>query len=348
MKLQKSVISGNDMDTTDGTTNSVYSLALVDTESVHTAHEKDMAQFRDALKEEDSPQATATTMALEPTLHQQTIANPNFGNTRMTAYASQQERLSGRVVAGAAAAMPALTSRMSSKPARKATTAANFFGTKTKDSNKSAAAAKKPPAAAAKKPAAATKKSKAATRESVEPMDVDNDEGTTNNSSSRGEEKENSINKTKSAVGNVDDFVGDVDSEDEEFQQSEKERKRRNEAREKKQRKKKEQQPVQQDDEEEEESPVKVHGAMDAFAQHVEKKPEQEPRKTKRRKRLVEKTTVDANGYMHTETQAVWEDVEEEEEPAVASKPDPVKKKAPAKNTKNMKQGSLMGFFKKK
>ncbi len=332
MKLQKSVVSGNAMDATDSTTSSVYSLALVGTESVHTAHEKDMAQFRDALKDEDSPQATATTMALEPTLHQQVIVNPNFGNTRMTAYASQQERLSGRVVAGAAAAMPA-PARMSSKPPRKATTAANFFANNAKDSKKPAAA-KKPPA---KKPKA--------TRE-PEPMDVDDNDGATN-TSSRGEEKENSVNKKGSTVGNVDDFVGDVDSEDdEEFQQSEKERKRRNEARDKKQRKKKEKQPVQQDEEEEKEPPAKVHGAMDAFAQHVEKKPEQEPRKTKRQKRLVEKTTVDANGYMHTETQAIWEDVEEEEEPVAASKPAPVKKKAPVK--KNMKQGSLMGFFKKK
>jgi hypothetical protein len=265
-------------------------------------------------------------------LHQQVIVNPNFGNTRMTAYASQQERLSGRVVAGAAAAMPA-PARMSSKPPRKATTAANFFANNAKDSKKPAAA-KKPPA---KKPKA--------TRE-PKPMDVDDNDGATN-TSSRGEEKENSVNKKGSTVGNVDDFVGDVDSEDdEEFQQSEKERKRRNEARDKKQRKKKEKQPVQQDEEEEKEPPAKVHGAMDAFAQHVEKKPEQESRKTKRQKRLVEKTTVDANGYMHTETQAIWEDVEEEEEPVAASKPAPVKKKAPVK--KNMKQGSLMGFFKKK
>lgn len=41
---------------------------------------------------------------------------------------------------------------------------------------------------------------------------------------------------------------------------------------------------------------------MDAFA---EKDPN---RKRKRRKKLVEKTTM-VNGYLRTETEAIWEDV---------------------------------------
>ena len=45
-----------------------------------------------------------------------------------------------------------------------------------------------------------------------------------------------------------------------------------------------------------------VRGTMDAFA---EKDPN---RKRKRRKKLVEKTTM-VNGYLRTETEAIWEDV---------------------------------------
>jgi len=345
MKLCKSVVSENDMETDNDNTGTVYSLALVETESVHTAHEKDMAQFRDMLQQEDSPHATATTLALEPALHQHSIiSSEEFGNARLTAHASQEARLSGRVVAApppaAAATMP--SSRMPSKPARKATTAANFFAskassTKRKDTkskkdtatkNKETAAAKKPPA---QKKSDGKKRATSKTKDEPEAMDIDSADFVQ-------EEKENSIN-TK--VGNADDFVGDED-EDDDFMEQEVERKRRNAAREKsRSSKKKQEKPVEQEDEVE---VVKVHGAMDAFAQPSEKKPEH---KKKRRKRLEEKTTMDANGYIHTETQAVWEDVEEEDEPVPVAKTAPVKK-APVKNTKNMKQGSLMGFFKKK
>lgn len=332
----------------------VYSLALAETESVHTAHEKNMAQYRDMLQEEDSPQASHTTMALEPTLHQHSIQSEDFGKERMTAHASQEQRLSGRVVAGAGASMPS-SNRMtaaSKKPARKATTAANFFASKPSSKSKATSTAttkktstaKKPPAAKKTKtdhtkPKAAYKKKKKK-NDGPEDMDVDDDDDDT----AVQEEKENSVNKK---VGNADDFVGDED-EDEDFLESERERKRRNDAREKKTKAratKKTKEPVEEEDDDE---PVdKVHGAMDAFAQHQEKKP-QAVSKNKRRKRLVEKTTMDANGYIHTETQAVWEDVDdEEEEESAPAKAAPVKK-APIKNTKNMKQGSLMGFFKKK
>ena len=346
IRLCKSIVSGNDMDT-DEDNGTVYSLSLVDTESVHTAHEKDMAQFRDMLAEEDSPQATATTMALDPTLHQHSIYNEEFQTARLTAHASQEERLSGRVVAApppaASTMMP--SSRMPTKSARKATTAASFFAAKvpakSKDSSKQSSkpkdTAKKSPKEKKSKTTNDNKKPKATKEVEDEPeeMDIDASDGVVQ------EEKENSCNKK---VGNADDFVGDED-EDDDFIQEEEDRKRRNAAREKKQRAKKKTQKEVPEQEEEDDEPVKVHGAMDAFTQHQEKKPS--THKNKRRKRLVEKTTMDASGYIHTETQAVWEDVEDDEE-----EPEPVKmapiKKAPVKNTKNMKQGNLMGFFKKK
>jgi hypothetical protein len=48
---------------------------------------------------------------------------------------------------------------------------------------------------------------------------------------------------------------------------------------------------------------------------------------------------------LHTETQELWEDVSDEEEPVVK---EAIPKKAQGKSVKHMKQGSLTGFFKKK
>lgn len=86
-----------------------------------------------------------------------------------------------------------------------------------------------------------------------------------------------------------------------------------------------------------------VRGAMDAFA---EKEPN---RKRKRRKKLVEKTSM-VNGYIRTDTEAIWEDVptdeeeEEEKKTIVKTKTKP----AAAKSKQSMKQMGMMGFFKKK
>ena len=62
----------------------------------------------------------------------------------------------------------------------------------------------------------------------------------------------------------------------------------------------------------------------------------------KRRKKLVEKTTMDEHGYMHTETHVVWEEIDVIDEP----KPS-VELKKVMKNTKTKKQGNIMGFFTK-
>jgi hypothetical protein len=102
-------------------------------------------------------------------------------------------------------------------------------------------------------------------------------------------------------------------------------------------------------------------------------------RKRKRRKKLIEKTTMQ-NGYLHTETQSIWEDVptdeEQEEEKAAIARQRAIPQQYENKNTvarggstantktsggakattsknnnkKNdsMKQKSLMGFFAKK
>jgi hypothetical protein len=312
----------------------IYSLALLSQkESVHTAHEKDMTMFRDLLREEGRSE---TTMALAPTLHQHLIES-SFGKTRSTALASQEERLSGEVVA---APYAVVSSRPTKKPARKATSAATFFTNNESPSKIQKKQAPTSESLATKEfPAKKDQTKKKKPQKQAKAMDVDDDSDASTIDFQ--EEKENSINGKKEhlKIGTADDFVGDED-EDEDFLESERKRVSRNATKPKT----KPRNATQPKEAVDEEGPVqKVNGAMDAFAQHQEKKPPQKHHK--RRKRLVDKTTMDANGYLHTETQALWEDVSDEEEPVVK---EAISKKGPAKSTKHMKQGSLMGFFKKK
>jgi hypothetical protein len=207
------------------------------------------------------------------------------------------------------------------------------------------------------------------------------------------EEKENSRNKK--ATASVDDFVGDVD-EDEEFLEEENARKARvakearREARElindekakkrntdgmesrrskvaPKRRKSDEEigdndMDIEYDDGAIEEGEKKT-GAMDAFTQKKEKSaPTAGSTSTssggvkKRRKKLVEETTVDANGYMRTETITVWEDISDEEvdvkaKPAVAKPAAAPKSKGKSTVKKSggpKKQAGLASFFAKK
>jgi len=127
-------------------------------------------------------------------------------------------------------------------------------------------------------------------------------------------------------VGTADDFVGDVD-EDEEFLEQDAARRRRNRLREEREQKQRER--------------------VEAQAQRLREitaapvTPVQMPGR-KRRKRLVEKTSMDSNGYLHTETKAVWEEVVVEE----TVKPKVPKTKKPA--NKQRKQGDLRSFFGKR
>jgi uncharacterized protein (DUF2267 family) len=65
--------------------------------------------------------------------------------------------------------------------------------------------------------------------------------------------------------------------------------------------------------------------------------------------------TVNVNGYLRTETKAVWEDVptdeeeeEKEQERQFMAKKASFKQSRPPKSQQGMKQKSLMGFFAKK
>jgi hypothetical protein len=198
------------------------------------------------------------------------------------------------------------------------------------------------------------------------------------------EEKENSRNKK--ATTSVDDFVGDVD-EDDEFLEEEKARQARvakqarTEARELMNDEKAKMRntdgmeskrsiaPKRQksDDESEEngmdidydddckEEEEKKTGAMDVFTQKKEKSAPPVGVK-KRRKKMMEETTVDASGYMRTETITVWEDISDEE--VEVSKPSVAKAAAPKSKGKSAvktgksggpkKQAGLASFFAKR
>jgi hypothetical protein len=166
-------------------------------------------------------------------------------------------------------------------------------------------------------------------------------------------EKENVVGDTQkmaidpATVGNADDFVADEEESDDEVEivAAAKKTKKKQPAR---------AAPSPPPSPEKAASPVR--GAMDAFCseQPSQQTKETDPtRQRKRRKRLVEKTFME-NGYLRTETQVLWEDVPTDEEDAQAAKSAPIAtKKKPASNIKStkgqpMKQMGMMGFFAKK
>jgi DNA polymerase subunit Cdc27 len=98
-------------------------------------------------------------------------------------------------------------------------------------------------------------------------------------------------------------------------------------------------------------------GAMDAFV-HPAIAPSNDQQPTRRRRKvLVEQTTVDEKGYLRTVQTEVWQDEDEVQEAPVRSKeethrPKPVAAARPSKKTttapSHLKQGNLKGFFAKK
>lgn len=302
--MRKSVVSSpDDMDALEG---ALYAVSLDSaSEQLETAHQKDLQLLRDQF----SNFQHATVLD-----HSCDVIEPALPLERRDAQVSQQARLNqmGQVA----------TNRQG---ARKETTAQSFFGKKndstsssqsTTSSSNNKRSQSKISTTQAKKKAffgnASTTTKAAPTKKKTKPS-----------APAKPEEKENTIN-----VGTADDFVGDED-EDDEFMEQEKERESRNaeiakeqEARERARQLEEERLRAEEKSRKAAEAPVAVVGK-------------------KRRKRMVEKTTMDESGYMHTETTAVWEEIDDDE-PVVATK------RKPVKSTKNMKQGNLMGFFAKK
>lgn len=386
----------------------LYSICLQDTETVETAHERDMATFREAIQEGGN-----AGNALNPNILCHDVL-PHNGTLpqKLDLQASRQQRIaadsSGKTV------QPQKISSFSAKSqkvaARKSTTAASFFANDNKTNNKKSTSSKKAAPSAvssttkttkanakgkeatavvvppSKKETVAGKKKKERPPIDIDDSDDDNDYTATVNMSqpedSLEEEEEqspckkrnfdladekenhpNSNNKDKH-VGNADDFMGDED-EDDDFVTAEQEREERNA----KQRKTQEKEVAENTqkvkrakqhgrktiaidkDDDDDNDHKEVVGAMDAFSKKETKLSGN--RTKKRRKKLEEKTSMDASGYIHTETITVWEDVSSDEEKQQEIKKQTAKvvnplAKTKVANTKHMKQAGLMGFFAKK
>ncbi len=278
----------------------------------------------------------------------------------------------------------AITSSSAAIKKKKVTTAASFFGATTKKT----VTEKNDENSVSKAATTSTSKSNAKTNTSkTTSVSNSNKENVSNSNKNTSYSKSTTTKKSK---GNADDFVGDED-EDEEFLQNEKERKERNAIREKNIAKRQSKNKdiltsndnvesmdidiievdtvgrdvkVDGDDEDDEEKEV-VTGAIDAFAtkkkdSNVGSDVTQKGRK-RRKQVLEEKTFVDDNGFLRTETVTVWKDVEEDEEDLKSKVNDdknPFSKKAglpskssvdakskKVKSTKGMKQQGLSGFF---
>ena len=170
----------------------------------------------------------------------------------------------------------------------------------------------------------------------------------------RCEEKENAPNlmiteMSTSGIGNADDFVGDAD-EDEDFLEEEKLRHNRQLIRQQQEAEKNRQQTRNPERDHHSISVSDIHNAsiiqsrqpIDDDKNQLSSSQPATVVAMKRRKKLVNKTTMDEHGYLHTETHVEWEDISVVDEPHVETK------KIPVKNTKTLKQGSLVGFFSRK
>jgi hypothetical protein len=275
--------------------------AISGQESVATAHERDMDQMRDMLKNNQLNNLTASaTDSIAP-------AEPILPLMQHNTDSSSDRPI-----------VSSLDRTKSSAPAKKVTTAESFFQKKSTTP--------------------AEKTNRIATIEKT----IKETKPTLPKSSKEKEFSKENEKENNKKVGRVEDLVGDEDDseEDEEVAPRKKVIRGRKD-------------PKEESVEEKEETPVvepPVRGAMDDFATEM-KRPTAPTTTTtgrRRRKKLIQKTSMDAQGYLHTETQEVWEDIpsDEEDEPVFVPKK-PTTQQASNKKV-NMKQGSLLGFFTKK
>jgi len=233
---------------------------------------------------------------------------------------------------------------LSNKPVarKKATTAKTFFS-KSASGKKVAATAKKPTHTSKNiSKTKANKVNKPKAFGSSAPATVSEQEKENFSTSKKDSMHSTKTTKARVSVGTADDFIGDAE-EDDDFLEEEEQRRLRNEEREKEENEKEKQRQrvLEKQKIEREEEEMKREKESVAAAPTAGKK---------RRKKLVEKTTMDDQGYMHTEMVAVWEEVDEVDVPSQKRVP---KSNAAPKTKKNkgsegMKQKTLMGFFAKK
>jgi len=341
-----------------------YALALeACTESIHTANEKDLNQFRDGVGNFSIPSSLRPWEKCENEEESEGFASSIFVSEAM------KERLAAsgkRTADDAFSSQPPIPPKTASArivPTKKTvTTARNFFSSISTTTSTGKTSASKATTSGTSTTSKGSNKGKTTTPKpkpkpkpkhtsalSFQPRKLETTQSNNNKKTIKpvvNEEKENVQNKS-SKVGNADDIVFDEEDSSEEEVEEELVQ----------QPSKSSQQAVKKDAstkktssqlEEEDDAPCKD----DTTQSKIETMGA--PKRRRKRKVMVEKTSVDESGYLYTETQAVWEDVpssEDEKEPVAAkskaTKQQANKSKKPSAKPKALKQQSLMGFFKK-
>ena len=418
VKLVKEIVSAGQTALPEGT---IYSIALLQdgAPTVQSAHEKTKSMLRDMVLGDEQDEAGALdpdllTDDVQPDERiQELLGRSDYDAMRLKRIAAtlpkgvEADLRGGGFGGGGSQSMAA---KKKAAPARKATSAASFFGGSaasasasgsSKGGTSTAGGSSKPPkptnklgfaSASATSSTVAKKKTSDTGKENSENEDVmeidapiakKKKASAASPKDKKKKQQQQSSGKSKSPNrGNVDDFVGDED-EDEDFIESEAQRKARKAkdakaAEDKLAEQKKKQAPagrrkvIQDDDDDDDGMDVddkekkEVYGEMDF---HFNKGGDEDAKtgggkkEKKKRKKLVEKTSMDDRGFLITEKVWVEEDIPtDEEDNAEENGPSPTKKlksgfgtsasasaaakkKPAAKNTKGMKQAGLGAFF---
>lgn len=296
---------------TDGV---VYSVALPNTETLETAHLRENVLYLDALQNGDALPIDTADPIIRPSpqlseLMQQTVATVSS-------------------VAGPAPMRAAVTTK------RKPTTAKNFFAApkknKTEEEKENLQKKKK-------------KKKDAPSKKKTDPPPTKPPSKQPPGWCSAKSTKPQKSSSSSKRIGNADDFVGDLEeSSDEEIL---------DEAVTVRSKTKPDPESMMLVDDSDDEA--KMDDTMEteptdpkkSAAKPTSEKPTEAQPAKRRVKKLVDKTTVDSNGYLTTEKVEEWVEIDIDEPAASLTKPLP--KKKPAVKKKKQKQGTLTGFFKK-
>jgi DNA polymerase subunit Cdc27 len=348
-QFSKSVVDSNQLRSLDGT---LYALSLHDHNSsnslnantshmLNAANARDMVNLRDAVTSQHydtifpSLLVDSDSTIIEPSVSIP-MHNPEVWKTQrrqMTTIASDPPPVSSL----SNTKHPATTKVQGRKP----TTAHSFFASNQKSASNAASSLLQSKATVTKTPILEKENSNNPTTKISTPIQS---------------------NTALSTIGNVDDFVGDIEEDDDFLQQEALRQERRSKAEElqaKRQIVKKTSARPRPPLPPNPDSPKQIMNrhytnplsqSSDGTDAETHTKVAAVPG-IKRRKTLVDKTTMDEHGYIHTETVVVWEDLPDDP-PLESSQPHAssttISKPShsrPVKSTTNFKQGTLRGFF---
>lgn len=328
------------------------------TDTLESAHERRNARIRDNLTDNANIMETI----LLPNNKNQDVIVPSPAMAQALHESIQAGLQQRNVVLADNSSKSTSTSTSLTRGPKKATTAASFFAKQQQDrKTTSTVVPKKEDTTVASVTKPVAKKEVPAKKKKEAQEDTP---------AKKEDEKENSDVKK---VGNADDFVGDMDDDDDDDDDSVDRKPVAPKVPVRPQPRTVRIQSDNDDDDSEDDKPKTnrrkkevASGAMDAFVA----KPSDSSTaadaagagpqpKRRRRKRLVTTTSMDAHGYLHTETHEQWEDIlsDEEEIPpkpaaiqpaTAATKKTSLSSKKPNSGKSGLKQGSITGFFQKK